>query len=194
MLPLVDPTRVVAVFLDFEPFQMAAEPIVVDGTPIPVPSRTASTVMWGEEDAASIGAELQAGLERRNEPTQEFGFGHAIEMLLRSLEAMRQARVAPADSPDRLQGQLRVLINRQWAYTSHGLEALASETALPIKAAGWMDGGHRWVGPYMHLAKELRSSADAPLAEALTWVKEREGIRILEPGTDPVQSFFRKRA
>lgn len=32
-----------------------------------------------EEDASTIGAELQAGLERRNVPTGGFGFGYAIE-------------------------------------------------------------------------------------------------------------------
>lgn len=193
MLPFMDSKRVIAVYLDFEPIELAAQTIFVNDEPVPVPQKTDSSVMWMDEDAAAIGAELQAGLERRNEPAYGFGFGHSLEMLPRSVEVMRDARMAPAGSPHRLEGRLRVLINDDWAYTSVGLEAISKETILTIRAAGWADGGHRWVGPYMHLSEEVRLQADASLAEAFKWIEEREHIRLLEPGTDPLQSFFRNR-
>jgi hypothetical protein len=192
MLPFVDPERVIAVYLDFEPFQISTEPILLHGEPVPVPEKTDSTVMWVDEGAAEIGAELQSGLERRNEPPHGFGFGHSLEMLLRSIEVMRDARMASAGSPRRFDGSLRVLINDDWAYTSAGLEAVSKEVLFTIRGAAWIDGGRRWVGPYTHLSKEVRSQADASLAEALKWIEERETIRLLEPGTDPIDSLFRK--
>lgn len=194
MLPFIDPSRVIAVYLDFEPIEIAGQAVVVDGEPIPVPEKTDSTVMWMDEDAAAIGAQLQAGLERRNEPARAFGFGHSLEMLLNSIEVMRNARAAPAGSPHRFQGQLRILINNEWAFTSAGLEAVSTDGFIAIRSAGWADGGGgRWVGPYAHFAEEQRSHADASLAEALDWIENREHIRLLEPGTDPVTSFFGKR-
>jgi hypothetical protein len=193
MLPFIDPKRVIAVYLDFEPFELDDQPVFIDNEPVPVPTKTDSNVMWMDEDAAATGSELLAGLERRNEPANGFGFGHSLEMLLRSVEVMRDARVAPAGSPRRLEGRLRVLINDEWAYTSSGLEAISRETIIPINATGWIDGGRMWVGPYTHLSEEARKQADTSLTEALTWIENREDIRILEPGTDPRTTFFRSR-
>lgn len=189
MLPFMDSQRVVAVYLDFEPMELSPDPIFLDGEPMPVPKKTDSTVMWMDDDAAHIGAELVLGLERRNIPARGFGLGNAVDRLLKSLEVMRLARAAPAGSAARLQGQLRVLINDDWAYTSEGLEAVRAATIFPIKAAGWVDGRRR-VGPYMFLSDDDRYAATAPLAEAVDWIAGPEGIRILPPGTDPVATLF----
>lgn len=189
MLPFVDASRVVAIYLDFEPFELAKQPILVDGEPIPVPRKTDSTVMWMDDDAASIGADLSAGLERRNEPHHDFGFGHALGSLLEGIELMRSARAAPAGSPRRLSGQLRVAINDDWVYTTAGLEAVAASTLHVVKPAGWLRSS-RWLGAYMHISKDERSTASASLNEALTWLEQREGVRLLEPGADPVDTIF----
>lgn len=190
MLPFVDPERVIAVYFDFEPFELNSDPMFVGNEPVPVPKKTDSNVIWMDEDAAAIGSELLAGLERRNEPANGFGFGYALERLLRSVEVMRDARRAPAGSPRRLDGLLRVLINDDWAYTSAGLEAIWDSTVISVNATGWVDGGRRWVGPYLHYSDEARQEAEASLSEALSWLEQRENIRILEPGTDPRSSFF----
>jgi hypothetical protein len=192
MLPFIDSQRVIAVYLDFEPMELSSDPILLDGEPVPVPKKSESTVMWMDDDAAHIGAELLVGLERRNIPSRGFGFGYAVDRLLKSVEVMRLARAAPAGSAARLQGQLRVLINDDWAYTSEGLEAVSAETILPIKAAGWVEG-RRWVVSYMFLSDDDRAAAPARLAEALDWIAGREGIRILPPGTDPLATFGRSR-
>lgn len=189
MLPFIDSKRVIAVYLDFEPMELSPDPILVGGEPVPVPKRTDSTVMWMDDDAAHVGAELLVGLERRNTPSRGFGLGYAVDRLLKSVEVMRLARAAPAGSAARLQGQLRVLVNDDWAYTSEGLEAVSAEIIFPIKAAGWIDG-RRWVGPYMFLSDDDRAAASADLGEALDWIAGREGIRVLPPGTDPVATFF----
>lgn len=189
MLPFIDSQRVIAVYLDFEPMELSPDPVLVDGKPVPVPNKTDSTVMWINDDAAHIGAELLVGLERRNIPSRGFGLGYAVDRLLKSIEVMRLARAAPAGSAARLQGQLRVLINDDWAYTSEGLEAVSAATIFPVKAAGWANG-RRCVGPYMFLSDDDRAAAPAGLAEALDWIAGREGIRVLPPGTDPVATFF----
>ncbi|MDF1597862.1 MAG: hypothetical protein P1T08_17415 [Acidimicrobiia bacterium] len=190
MLSFVDPKRVLTIYIDFEPIEIDAQPILVKGHPIPVPLKTDSTAMWTDQEPSVIAAELQAGLERRNEPARGFGFGHSLERLLKSIQVMRDARAAEAESPARLEGLLRVLINDDWAYTSAGLEAVAMETRFTVKAGGWPDGGGRWVGPYLRLSQEVRSHADTSLAEALEWIEKRELIRLLEPGADPVKSLF----
>lgn len=187
------PGQVKILYLDFEPLIDSGETMVIDGQSIPVPEQTASTVVWiAGNDAGAIGAELEAGRERRNEPAHGFGLRHAVEMLLRSIEVMQAARMAPAGSPQRLEGELRVLINDEWAYTSAGLEAVAHETIFPVRPAGF-DERSRWVGAYMSVETKLRTEADSSLAEAFTWMQERERVQVLEPGTDPVQALFKNR-
>lgn len=84
MLPFIDSQRVIAVYLDFEPMELSPDPVLVDGKPVPVPNKTDSTVMWINDDAAHIGAELLVGLERRNIPSRGFGLGYAVDRLLRA--------------------------------------------------------------------------------------------------------------
>ena len=193
VLPFVDPSRVVFVFFDVEPMRLSPEPAYVDGERVPVPIKTDSTVLWMDEDPAEIGAQLVAGLDRRNTPRHGFGFGFAIEQLLRSIEVMRAARSAPADDPRRLKGRLRLLVNDEWAYTSAGLEAVSSATLFQIRAAGFNERG-QWLGSYLYLADDDRAAADPRLREALDWLEERESVRILTPGTDPAADMFGRMA
>ena len=191
-LPLVEPDgKIVALFLDFEPMVVDQEPIMVNGKPIPVPKGSDSTVMWMDQTPDIVGADLEAGLGRRNEPTEGFGFEYAIDRLIESIELMRVARGASAGSPKRLEGQLRVLINDAWAYTGKGLESTESTTIYPLNYARSIGpGSHRPVHLYLTLSSDEKAQADAAFSEALKWVQERHSVRLIEPGIDPEEVSF----
>lgn len=191
-LPFIDPSEVVGVYFDVEPIRLADRPMIFEGRAIPVPIKRDATVLWMKDDAAAIGAELLAGLERRNEPTHGFGFGYATERLLHSFEVMRSARAAPAGDACRLAGSLKILINDDWAYTTQGLEAISASMIWPVKTAGWEAGTGRRVGAYLVMSRDARAAADTPLGEALTWLESRENLAILEPGDDPTDAIFRR--
>ena len=191
--PWTDPSRVLGVYLDVEPIRMADQSMNFEGRPIPVPQKNDATVLWMNDDAATVGAELVAGLERRNEPLNGFGFGYALEMLMRSIEVMREARAAPAGDPRRMVGSLLVLINDEWAYTSEGLEAITATTVVAVKSAGWALGTGQRYGRHLFMSQDERFQAEAPLSEALAWLETREGVHVLEPGTDAVEWMRRNR-
>lgn len=193
ILPFVDARRVIAVYLDFEPIEIDSQPLLLDEHVIPVPRRTDSVVMWMDEPAYEIAAQLQAGLERRNRPTDGFGFGYTLDRLVSSIEIMRDARAAVADDPRRLRGRLRTLVNDDWAYTTEGLEAIATDDFFPVQEAGWMERGSgvaQAFGSHMFVPESTLREAPEPLAHAFDWLEARERVRILRPGDNPIRSLF----
>lgn len=49
---------------------------------------------------------------------------------------MRNARSARTGSPARVPGQLCILINAEWAYTTKGLEAISRDIVTSVKYLG----------------------------------------------------------
>ena len=155
-----------AVSVDFHPISLEAD----FDTGQMLPRRSPTILMWDKDkDASRVASDLEATLERINQPTHGFSLAHSLRQLIASYEAMRAARKAPADSALRLQGRLRVLINGRWALTSHGLEDLESDEAYT--AQGTIKQGH---------IRGLRLTGGPPATdtpgweEAVEWMEERE--------------------
>ncbi|MFP5318469.1 MAG: hypothetical protein ACLGI2_09245 [Acidimicrobiia bacterium] len=167
VLSLVADEGVSVIWLDFRPLQFQGRTITIEDQVVPVPEGDENTVMWVPKDnAADIAVELETALDRSNQPRHGFDFGFAIEQLARSVEVMRAARAAPAGDARRMEGELEILINESWAYTTYGLEAIYEAHAFPLRFP--RDGGRQ------HLfVREL--PCDDDLAAALTWVSQREG-------------------
>lgn len=139
MLPLRAANGVQVIWLDFEPIEDSDEIGAEVGVPLPL--KREATVMWvNDQPASGIASELEAGLERRNEPLREFSLTYGLEQLAESVRIMRAARSADAGSPLRMLGSLRLLINDRWAYTSFGLEAVLGPAGFPALASGFRGG------------------------------------------------------
>jgi hypothetical protein len=152
--------------------------------------------MWiNDEPASATASELEAALERINEPLRDFSLAYAIEQLAMSVRVMRKARAADAESALRLNGALRLLINERWAYTSFGLEAVVGPAAFPAQSAGFRGGP-----PAAVLWKGCISDCVCPdgepqeeWLEAITWLEQREGFDILGPGEQQPHPISRLR-
>ncbi len=139
-----------------------------------MPLRRDTTVIWiHDQDAAEIASELEKGLERVNQPLQDFSLGYALQQLATSVEMATQARAATVDEPVRLRGTLALLINDDWAITSFGLESVKHDVAYQVSWA-------KFLGTGIYQRTTLRISTDPPEEvllgwdEALAWVTNHE--------------------
>ena len=74
--------------------------------------------------------------ERDGIAPSKFDLPALFDMLAASYGAMTEARRSPEDSPRRLQGHLRMLVNDQWAITDEGLESRRSGLVLRSRPEG----------------------------------------------------------
>lgn len=192
MVPLRAANGVGIMWLDFEPFEFDERSAYDEGLGIQLPVKGDSTVMWiKDESAAAVASGLEAGLERRNQPRNNFSFAFALERLAESVRVMRTARSAAADSPARLRGSLQLLINDEWAITSFGLESLHTGAAFEVRWAGWRgQGGAVLMRTSVHVGDRPPEESEEPWAEALQWIETREGWEVLKPGEQQVHRFF----
>lgn len=191
MLPLSAANGVGIMWLDFEPFEFDDRSAYDEALGIQLPVKGDSTVMWINDDsAAGVASELEAGLERRNEPRNRFSFAYALERLGESVHVMRSARAADADSPARLRGTLQVLINNNWAITSFGLESLHTAAAFEVLWARWRgQGGALWTRTSVHVGDRPAEEPEEAWDEALQWIATREGWEVLKPGEQQIPKF-----
>ena len=182
-LPLVDGTpKVVMLFMDFEP-------IFADTTRARSPAdlmqairKTDSTVVWADQGAHDVGAELIAALHRLNMSSDGFRFGHALKRLTASLQLMREARDAPTGSPKRLKGRLRLMINDDWVLTDEGLEATNRDVVFRSVAYRLVGMGVSIFSMPTYIEATAAAEDETSYAEALQWVRDRLGWEVREPG------------
>jgi hypothetical protein len=166
--------------LDFEPVDWGAM-VNLGGNPVPTPERKDTTVMWiHDQDAGEVASELEAGLERKNLPRYGFSLGYAFRELAKCVQVVEHSRAVDGEDPARLQGALELLINDQWAVTSFGLESVGHPIAYP---ANWADlmgtgGASVWHRTTIRVP-ETPGGARFGWDEALTWVREREGWKVV---------------
>jgi hypothetical protein len=195
MLPLRAANGIRIMWLDFERIE---DGTAVDPTlGVPLPLHGDATVMWVNDEAPSgIAGELEAGLERLNLPLLDFSLAYAFERLVESASVMREARSAPAGSPLRMKGRLRVLINERWAYTSFGLEAVRGPAAFEERPAGFYGGPPASV--YRRgCVSDCERPEDEPeeeWREAIAWLMGREGLDVLRRGATQRHPMSRARA
>jgi hypothetical protein len=181
LLPLRDDNGTAVLWFDFEPFELDPQPMVLSsGKTVPVPIGRDTTVIWTNDNtAAQIAAELQAGLERANQPPYNFSLAYALRHLVTSIQKMRAAREAEAGSALRLEGSsLELLINHYWAFTSYGLEGLYATHAYPYFSGGFDHTG-RYRGPRLLVPNSEMQWVDG-FAEAQQWMVDREGCSLEE--------------
>ena len=148
---------------------------------IPVPIKKDSTTIWiFDSSADEVASELEAGLEKSNQPLHSFSFGYALRRLAESVRTVRAARAAEAGSPVRLDGLLELLVNRHWAITTYGLESLLTEHAFPFRPRGFDSRGvaHLASVTVANLAQVKEMDG---FVEALRWVSDREHWQVVEP-------------
>lgn len=183
MLPLRAENGVRVMWLDFEAIEDSA--LVDQEFGFALPKKGEATVVWiNSEPASQIAADLEAGLQRLNRPLHGFSFAHALEQLAESVRIMRRARSSEPESPHRLEGRLRFLINGRWAYTSYGLEALQGTARFSITDAGFRGGPPAatfWPG-CINSCERPEDEPEAEWREAVWWLAEREGFEVLAPG------------
>lgn len=197
-LPLVSKDGAVsAVWIDFEPMTVSGPPDAELN--VQLPQRGESTVRWTVDEPASAAAsELEAGLQRRNEPLNGFSFAYAIEQLAASVEVMRAARRANPTSGQRFEGTLRMLVNERWAYTSKGLEAVFGPYLFKVVMPGRRIVASGVASYWPGAVHDCERPSDEPAAEwheAIEWLRDRERFEILGPGevqTDPAETFLRR--
>lgn len=185
---------VAALWLDFEALSTNSQVIDVPGVgPVPAPVGTEAAAMWIDGDSADkLAVDLELGLERINQPTNGFDLGYAIKRLTSSLEVMWRARALPAGSPQRLHGQLILLINDHWAITTHGVESIVTDIRLVI-AGGGFDRTGGWAVKHIRLPDDFDETLRG-WPETETWLSKREGITILRGGEqleDPIARIAR---
>lgn len=185
---MVDPSGVAFLWLGFEPLTETAPVEINPGEWSEMPVNNGLTIMWRDDPAHEIAAELETCLVHANRPFNDFSLAYAVHQIAHDSQVMRAAREAPAGDPKRLEGRLQILINDEWAITSHGLEAINAPIAYklaspppsrgPVAATGW------------HPTPTLRIEGAAPTGqewiEALDWVQRREGWTVelpARPGT-----------
>lgn len=142
-------------------------------------------VPWTPEDPASdVAGLLEEDLARTNTALNDFDLAYAFRSLANSLEVMLNARLEVADSPRRLEGNLRILINEHWALTSAGLESLDQDICFPVAGGGFTArGGH--VFEPRHIIVPDPAPDLAGWDEAAAWVRDREGIRVGNSRPEP---------
>jgi hypothetical protein len=179
MIPLKAQNGVQALWLDFEPFVYDERTLDVAGSPIHAPLKGASTVMWilKDQTAAQIASDLEEGLERRNEPLNDFRLGYALARLAESIKVMRAARAAEAGSPRRMKGSLQMLINDSWAITSYGLESVMHANAYQANWAGFGSTG-RFGPTTVNVPTSVADGGLLQWGEALSWLEDRERWRV----------------
>ncbi len=175
MLAVKDDAGIVAIWLDFKPIHLG-----LTGPrhgPDRAPVESDSTVIWTNgQSPEQVASDLEAALERGNEPLYGFSLSWALAQLAESHRVMTNARAAEADSPMRLRGSLQLLINELWAITSYGLERLGSASSYPVKLGGFH--GSRYVGTQVTVPAPDSTHG---LDDALRWVTERERWEVLRP-------------
>jgi hypothetical protein len=173
------------IVLDFEPIRFSG----YHHEGMPVPERTATSVLWDDESAGEIAGQLEASLERLNIPPDKFRFKYALDRLVHSIDIMRAARTAGSDSALRLEGRLTLLINDEWILTDWGLESVSSSTRYKREVV-W--GLHEDLDPVIYglrghhgrdgflIPLDARTSSPE-LGDAIAWCVEREGLVIGDP-------------
>lgn len=97
---------------------------------------------------------------------------------------MLNARREAADSPRRLEGNLRILINDHWALTSAGLESLDENVCFPVAGGGFTAGrGHLFEASHIVVPDPAPHLTGWDEAEA--WLRDREGIRVSDRRPGP---------
>ena len=104
--------------------RLAISPFDIEGDPAQIEWQYGVTI--GEAWGACLDA-----CERKAVPTSGIDLAAVFKSLASSYNAMIQARRSAADSPGRLQGRLRLLVNDEWAVTDMGLESRISSFHLP---------------------------------------------------------------
>lgn len=168
-------------WLDYQRFLFQGDTIPIDGTPIPVPRGTGSTIMWHNEGADEVAAQLAAGIRRDNLPQFDFSLQYAFKQLAQSVEVMRTARRVGDDDPRRLRGRLQLLINRSWVMTTFGLESVGTTEAYEARYGrpGVRSGSVANVfSTSLDIEPELLDRNDIEWQEALAWVRDRSGWSI----------------
>jgi hypothetical protein len=194
MLPLRAENGIRIMWVDFEPIQDGD--VVDPALGIALPVKGDATVMWiNDEPPSGIAGELEAGLERLNLPLRDFSLAYALERLVDSARVMRAARAAPDGSPLRMKGELRVLINQRWAFTSYGLEAVGGPAAFNARTAGLRGGPPAaiWWNGCVEGCERPEDEPEDEWSEAIRWLENREGLEILRPGERQAHPMARLR-
>ena len=108
---------------DDDVIRLVISPFGIEGDPAQIEWEYGTTI--GETWGACLDA-----CERKAVPTSRIDLAAVFESLASSYNAMTQARRSAADSPGRLQGKLRLLVNDEWAITDMGLESRISSFHL----------------------------------------------------------------
>ena len=124
-LPLIDPKKVLFIWLSFSPMDRLISLEVGDEL-MNIPQNKDGIVLWRRNQSAGhVASRLEDELIILNSPlVSEFSFEYALGRTIESIEIMFESRTAPHDSPYKLKGSLTVLINDEWVLTSRGLEAV----------------------------------------------------------------------
>lgn len=174
---LVEPSGVGFLWLGFDPITKFQPVELGSGEWTQMPVNDGLTVIWRDDPAHDIAAQLEEALLRNNRPLNEFSLAQAIRQVGSGMRVMRAARGAPAGDPRRIEGRLRLLINDEWAITSYGLEAVHARNAYKLTVAPPTRGPIAATGGGG--TPTLRIDGDAPTGpawdEALAWVQQREG-------------------
>ena len=174
-------------FLDFQEIRYSGREM--NGVPMPDDSPT--IVLWtADESVAEVAGKLEAGLERSNAAVDTFRLSYAIERLTRSVEIMREARAAPSGSPLRLNGKLSLLINDEWVLTDWGLESVSADEGYKVEYVTLVPGvatdmRMRRIVDRVRVPEGVIKNAPPSLKEALTWMKEREQLKLSDPNGRP---------
>lgn len=186
ILLLEDPDGIPAVLLDFEPL-VASEYLeeLEDGSPTWRTEKSDSTVMWTQgESAAEIGAELESGLRRRNQPMHGFSFRFTLDQFAASIEVERNARRAEAADQRRLKGSLELLLNPEWVLTSYGLEGVQNSCSFETTIVGSTIAG-LWMSSHIRITAEPEGDDLTGWCMARSWLKDREGCELLFRDQEP---------
>ena len=108
---------------DDDAIRVVISPFGIEGGPAQIEWEYGTTI--GEAWGACLDA-----CERKAVPTSRIDLVAVFESLASSYNAMTEARRSAADSPGRLQGKLRLLVNDEWAITDIGLESRISSFHL----------------------------------------------------------------
>ena len=177
MMGYSDPSKVWGIFLDFEPFEFRGQTIIVNGDPVPVPFKRATTVMWIDEPASEIAVSLEDGLRIANEPLHGFTLSYGLRQLVRMVAIVREARAADAADPRRLKGRARLLLNEDWIWTDYGLESVRTSEAYKLVGGCWGDDG-AWIHASIRPPEARRSFIDPMWLDAIAWIRDREEVPV----------------
>ena len=122
-------------FPDFDPSVLEENPqlephIEIRYVPVVAQGSSAASEWWPTQSREEAWKSFLDACESEGIPTTDINMRAVFESLASSYGAMIEARRSPEDDPQRLQGNLILLVNAEWALTSAGLESRISGECL----------------------------------------------------------------